>query len=872
MDAAVIKSKNEAPKTLFQLFKMLAKKFIKSIIWRIAISAITFVLVFVVHTYLMVVINDTLRVITQYGLFEMILNLVPTRVMTPQETSIGQFNVYIFWIIISNIVFGSIGRIISFGPKQFAVDLLALLHILFKNTFKKFGAKSLTLIIFGVALSILMGTFVLNSAVSIALAFFLFLALSQREKSFMILVMTIIKSDFQRLFRIKDRQPLDIDKLSILGWGVIIGLLIVGAIPAAILGQPIITTIVKLNVFVAFVIVGSINTFKKGKGSLTLFLVSCVGFFFLLDMNVFADDSGWSESGKTLEGWLANGGTPQAMKLGLSPAMLASLANLLGPMFPGFMKDLLKNPKTNPYDYIRNNLTKDQMDKLKGMVKDANQQAVDAINNDNSYTNFWKGFFKGCANDMSEITTAAGEFTKNLVIDLPTYIYENPKDAFGNSMNFVGDCGKIAIGIGQEIKSVITDIVNNPEILTNTFGMTAKDLITDPIGSAEKVGETLYDMTGLKQIVECTDPNKSAVDRAKLYAEGIIKMYGFIDGAGMGADLGKAGLSKLSNYVDDLVKAAGGSGEKLSAAELRRLFIAKESREMGETFAKDFTKAIKSGAKEDDIMQKIMNIQQDRNSIKALNELAKKDPAAVLEYNKKLTQVFDKVDDQLVDDLSAKLGCKSSEIQIIKPTNSSGQVKIGFDRDITVRINGRDLPPEQWADIYKQKLYDNTKQYFPNSATPESIANKLDHTCTDKFHPEAYGSKETALDHAINKQAHMIKDPEQVGQAITYKGMKHFDSAEKIGKINPIKYEDEVAEGMRQLTKQFNNQVTPAAEHFGASIDSKLQKAIEIMKGLENGKPPVEIEKALRAMGYTKEQVAVDLGKTFEHIVKFGKK
>ena len=43
------------------------------------------------------------------------------------------------------------------------------------------------------------------------------------------------------------------------------------------------------------------------------------------------------------------------------------------------------------------------------------------------------------------------------------------------------------------------------------------------------------------------------------------------------------------------------------------------------------------------------------------------------------------------------------------------------------------------------------------------------------------------------------------------------------------------------------------------------------MKNVNNGVPTVEIERALQAIGYTKEQVALDLGKQFETIVKLGR-
>jgi hypothetical protein len=296
----------------------------------------------------------------------------------------------------------------------------------------------------------------------------------------------------------------------------------------------------------------------------------------------------------------------------------------------------------------------------------------------------------------------------------------------------------------------------------------------------------------------------------------------------------------------------------------------------GQQIADDFVRAMQSGGQSsDDIMQQIINLQQDRSAIRALNEMARNSDeaaAAVQAYNQRLQQIFGNVDKQVLDDLATRLHCDPSDLWMPPASNQSAQIKIGFDRDITIRLNGRDLSPGQWDDLYRQRLFENTRQYFPDGVTADDVMQRLDHTLTNKFHPEAYGADETALNLATSRQAHMIADAEQVGNAITYKGMKHFDEAAKFRTLDPLRFEDEISEGMRQLTKQWDNQVMPAAQHFNASVQSsRLNQAIDIMKNVNNGVPTVEIERALQAIGYTKEQVALDLGKQFETIVKLGR-
>ena len=867
----------QGPKTLFQLLVHLLRQMVKSLKWRLLFAVLTFIIVFIVHTYLMVVVNDTIRIVEQNRWLAMILNLVKTGLS--ERAAAGQsFNSLLFWMLLSTVAFGTVSRLISFGFKQFFKDLGTMMDQLFHLRVQGSNGKSVPYTLVGFSLAMLAGIFVLNNAACLMLAIFLFLSVSQRERSFLILVLTLGKSDLQRLFRVKKRKIFNIDVFAVFVWGLILGLLLSGLIPPVIFGKTMVSTVVKILIFLAIVVITSLNQAKKKTAAkVILFLSLAAGLVVLKKMNVWADDSGWSESGRNIRGWLANSGTPTALILSLSPALLSSLANVLGPMFPNFMLGLIKNPNMNPYEYIRNNLTPEQFAEVRALTEQRHQQSVEQLLAENSNTNFIKDFLSGVYNDVTELAQAYADFRHTLEVELPQYLAENPLEALNNSWQFVRGVGGAVGDLASEGINILRDLARDPVILLATMEMTASDLVNDPIGSGQKVVSTLYEMSGLQDIVNCMDPNKSATERAGLYAMGVIKMYGLIDGAGTVADTSRAALNRLSTYADDLIRAAGGTpgGAVRSADDLIRLHAGLQRTAAGQQIADDFVRAVRSGGSEDDIMQRILNIQQDRSSIRALNELARNSDeaaAAVQQYNRQLQSLFDKVDREVREELATRLACSSDDLQVVAATNRSGQIKIGFDRDVTIRLNGRDIKPSQWDDLYRQRLYENSRAYFPDSMTPDDVIQRLDHALTDKFHPEAYGANERALDLAINRQAHMIADAEQVGNAITYKGMKHFDEAAKFRTLDPLRFEDEISEGMRQLTKQWDNQVMPAAQHFNASVQSsRLNQAIDIMKNVNNGVPTVEIERALQAIGYTKEQVALDLGKQFETIVKLGR-
>jgi hypothetical protein len=609
---------------------------------------LTFIVVFVIHTYLMVVVNDTLRLVEGNKVLAVIINLIPNSPRPPAQSRLIMFNIALFWTLMSNIAFGSVARIFAFGPVMFVKDMASATQLFFKSIFSKLGTPELTRIFGGLILGVFANFIVFNGPVSIALAAFLFLSVSQKEKSFLILVSKLFKSDMQRLFKVKHKTEFDLVGFSIIIFGVSLGLLIAGLIPGSIFNQAIISKILKVLIIVFFIFAGWRSAAKGGPAGMILFFLSIAGMWLLMDSAIFADDTGWSESGKNMKGWLNNPGTPTGLKLGLPPAIIAGLVNLLGPMFPGFMKNMLKDPKTNPYDYLRKNLTPDQFNQLKQKVKDYNQVGIDAANAEAEAYNGIFGpslgsFFEGCGNSFSNLYDAAADVASGLK-DTAIYVAGNWDEAACNTGDFVS---KIAGGIYNEVAGGISDVLNNKmiyaEALVQGLAGTVSDLVLHPIDSTVKIGESLADIFGINDLINCTDPSKSDVERVGLYLMGIMKLSG-LEGAGQIADISKAGVSKLIGMSDDILAKFAAQTEKMTADEFRRFIVNKESQNMGRAFADDFARAVKSGAPDDELMKKMLNIKSDTNSIKALNALKDSDPEVLRQFNSRMNKVLGEVD------------------------------------------------------------------------------------------------------------------------------------------------------------------------------------------------------------------------------------
>jgi len=525
--------KEEVPKTFYQLVSKFIRRLAKRLVWRIVFGVIAFIAVFFLHTYLMVVINDTLYFVENNKILSMILNLVSRNPQTKAHTVIQKINAYLFWVMIAGGIFGSIARIISFGIKVFFAEIVYMWTVAYKSLRDRDNKAVFIRMITGVVIGIIAGTFLFNSMVSLVASVFVLLSASQQEKSMIVLALTLIKSDWQRYLRIKNPKIFNMDGLIVVSIGISMGLLVAAAVPSQIFGNSMVSIVVKMAIAIGIIVLATMGVRNKTVANVLVILIPLGIALLLWDLNVLADDTGWSESGRNMKGWLNNAGTPLAIRLGVSPALLSSLASVLGTAYPGFIKEMLSNPNMNPYEYIRKNLTAEQHANVREKVKDYHQSGIDAANAEaeayNSTLGFLGNFFEGCGKDAAEIGSAVKDFTETLVVDLPTYVWNNTGEALGNSRTFVGEVGTAISGLAGDAAGAIGDLfANNGELLIETIKLTAKDLVTDPIGSGKKVAESLYEISGLKELTECTDPNKSATERAGLYSVGVMKLWGFI--------------------------------------------------------------------------------------------------------------------------------------------------------------------------------------------------------------------------------------------------------------------------------------------------------------------------------------------------------
>jgi len=353
---------------------------------------------------------------------------------------------------------------------------------------------------------------------------------------------------------------------------------------------------------------------------------------------------------------------------------------------------------------------------------------------------------------------------------------------------------------------------------------------------------------------------------------------------GRGAKVMDAGAdtAKTVDAIDDLTDA-----EKV--AKRRKAW--QQARRAGKNKVDEFKKAIRSGDRSR-IRKAALDIQGDKQ---ALREINRRSDALKKAMNAEMNSIYRKTDRNVIKRVARELGVDPKDVKMVKPTNPSDVVKVGADRDITVRItkeikvNGKiskiefDVPHEKLQRIYDEEFYKAAKghKYAPGMK-PSEFTKKMDQVCTSSTHPDAYGIKADPklhpthpgdLDIALKHPGRDFLDPTGVGKTAAYKGHELFRESEKIRHINPAKAEELMGEGMRQVTKQYKNQVIARAnalraQGYAVKVPDKLDDAIKILNRVDKGLAPVDAEKLLKEIGYTPDKVATRIGEVIEEMQK----
>ena len=297
-------------------------------------------------------------------------------------------------------------------------------------------------------------------------------------------------------------------------------------------------------------------------------------------------------------------------------------------------------------------------------------------------------------------------------------------------------------------------------------------------------------------------------------------------------------------------------------------------------------------------------VQKDKHAMHELNDVDPNKPNKIREqFNEHWKGQYEKVDAQakqrIADELNKNLkpGEKpytSDDIELAAVTNTppkspaEDSVKSTYDRDITYRDKrtGKDIPTKISEPIYNNEFY---KQQHggkepPSPEAAKEYAEKCDQTVTDRFHRDAYGGGKEDIGPAVdpNQKGKPFKDVEASSKTMEDKVLEWYKRAGEATKASDAEACKE--EGMRQLTKQFKNQIegriNKVNEIMGypnppsAEVPPKIRSAVDVMnrvgtKGADGKTFTVaDAEAALKQMGTSPRKVVHEMAGVLESTQK----
>ena len=216
----------------------------------------------------------------------------------------------------------------------------------------------------------------------------------------------------------------------------------------------------------------------------------------------------------------------------------------------------------------------------------------------------------------------------------------------------------------------------------------------------------------------------------------------------------------------------------------------------------------------------------------------------------------------------------SIQASVWSPTNKKGPrpgqpgyvdpdlTKYGRDRDVTYQITGKtkdgrtvtlDVNHDISGPIYQQELYRRCHdgQLPANPAEVGRFADDMDQMVTSKWHREAYNTgPDVHIDDWLNNDIRPpVARPQDIRDTMITKSEHWFRQASEAGG-DAAKYSRDMAEGMRQATKQWNNIISKRAALYGANVPPQLERAIDIFQQVDRGAiSPKQAEHMLEQLG-----------------------
>jgi len=192
---------------------------------------------------------------------------------------------------------------------------------------------------------------------------------------------------------------------------------------------------------------------------------------------------------------------------------------------------------------------------------------------------------KGSAKEIWE----TGKWLDDLNTDLhdPRILIETLGGSISDSIKIGERAGEATIDAAKAAKEAWDDPIvqsNAGEIIGDTMVGTWDDIesnvtkgagwVKDTLSDPDKVIDGIKILTGIENIENSMDPNRSLIERGGNYVFGVLGIYGTATGARAAGQVLKSGATRVMGTVtgglgDDMVRVAAGAGEEVVGATAR---------------------------------------------------------------------------------------------------------------------------------------------------------------------------------------------------------------------------------------------------------------------------------------------------------------
>ena len=529
-----LRKQEPTPQTLLQLAVLMVKSWVENLPSTILSSIVTACATWFFHTWLLVGPNNTVLYPTKP-----ILSWMLDTMQNPRGG-------VAFWAVASYFVSSFLGRLFS-APIASAKGVVLSPSWLVR-AFRHLRAKALIPFLLGGTVAVIIGSTMRNYMSAWAYAAGFLLVTMALDMSFEHMVLRLLLSDLRRFLKVRlAPYGAESDYVFLLFPG-----LVLGFAASAMRRTPARWaqfTFWGALVVVLVAVAGSMLRRRKATRTVgALLLVLALACTVLIVVTpALADDGGWAESGRTIQGLTRNAGWPMTKKLGIPPAEAALLAGLLATNLGaayGYMKKhgidprKLGLPDTPPPPGMNVApgsvpLTPEQRaaraQKTAEDIAKAQAEAAEANTWGGLLGAAWKNW-EGEAVQIGDAVSGLVTGAKDMAVKGATSLYNGVKAVYNDPSIVTTPLKNLA----SDIAGAAKDAWNDPQIIWDTASGTWKDVKTGASVAADvggkiisgvvdgiyttltdpkKMWEAIKDCGGWDNWVKSWDPNVPVLDR-----------------------------------------------------------------------------------------------------------------------------------------------------------------------------------------------------------------------------------------------------------------------------------------------------------------------------------------------------------------------